>query len=167
MSTAGYEKHQPKNNFQAQSVSKQNPQSSGDFAERKQPSSTHNSNFQSENRQINSPQLNSQYSYYQTSPNSQQQNSGTKKGMAIASLIFGILGFPFVSIVLGGVISIFLAIIFGTAGAVFGISVFLLMIPLSLILGIVAVVRANKMPNVYGGKSFAITGIIFSSCGIL
>ena len=167
MSAAGSEKHQPQNHFEAQAVSKQNPQSSGDFAEREQPSSTYSSNFQAENGRINSPPLNKQYSYYQTSPNIQQQNPGTKKGMAIASLIFGILGFPFVSIVLGGVISIFLAMIFGTAGAVFGISVFLLMIPLSLILGIVAVVRANKMPNVYGGKSLAITGIIFSACGIL
>jgi type II secretory pathway pseudopilin PulG len=163
---AAVEQIQSPNQFQTKPVSPETHQFSGDF-NRQQHASNFHDGFRPENPSLNSPQWNNQYSGYQTSQGYQRQNPQTKKGMAIASLIFGILGFPFVSIILGGIISIFLGIIFGTTGAVFGITVFLLMIPLGLILGIVAVVRANKMPSVYGGKSIAITGIIFSSCGIL
>ena len=164
-SGAGFEQNQSPNHFQGEPVAQENHQFSSDFNQ--QPSSAFTNNFQTENRQVNSPQWNNQYSGYQTSHNNQRQNPRTKKGMAIASLILGVLGFPLFSIIIGGIVSLFLAIIFGTSGAIFGIAVFLLMIPLSLILGIVALSRAKKMPNEYGGKSLAITGIVFSSCGLL
>lgn len=167
MSSAGFEKNPARNHFQNQPVLQENHQVAGDFNEQQQPSPTFNNNFQSENKRINSPKLNNQYAGYQNSHNYQPNNSGTKKGMAIASLVFGILGFPFVSMILGGLVSIVLAMIFGTVGAIAGMAVFLLMIPLGLILGIVAVCRVNKTPSVYGGKGLAIAGIICSACGIL
>ena len=166
VSGAGFEKHHAQNHFQTQPVSQENQHYSSDF-NRRQPISSLTDNFQAENGRGSCAQSNNQYSNYRTSHNYRQQNPKTKKGMAIASLVLGILGFPFVSIILGGIISVFLAIVFGTSGAIFGIAVFLLMIPLSLILGIVALSRAKKMPHEYGGKSLAVTGIIFSSCGIL
>lgn len=167
MSETGFEKKPAHNHFQSQPLSPETHQFSGEFGEQ-QPSSTfNNNNFQPENKQINSPKPINRYSGYQNSSNYQPNNSSAKKGMAIASLVFGILGFPFVSMFLGGIVSVILAMIFGTVGAIAGISIFLLMIPLGLILGIVAVYRANKKPNVYGGKGFAIAGIVCSACGIL
>lgn len=61
-----------------------------------------------------------------------------RKGMAIASLVLGILSIPS----LGGL----------GIGALTG-----------LVLGIVALVRANKEPAVYGGKGLAIGGIVTSA----
>ena len=87
------------------------------------------------NRQTNYRQDNSQANYRQPNqPN--YQPSPLKSGMAIASMVLGILGFV--------------------------TSIILIGIPLALtglILGIVALVRANKKPNTYGGKGFAIAGI--------
>lgn len=167
MSDGDFDRIKSQNHFQNRSESPESHQFFGDSDKQHENSSNFNKNVQAENKTINTQKTNNQYSGNHYSRNFKQLNSKTKKGMAVASLVFGILGFPFVSIFLGGIISLFLALIFGTAGAIFGASVFLLMIPLSLILGIVAVARVNKMPDVYGGKSFAITGIIFSSCGIL
>ncbi len=168
MSGTGFEKKPFQNHFQSQPVSPETHQFADNFGKQQPPPSTfNNNNFQPENNRINFPKPINQYSGYQNSRNYQPNNSGTKKGMAIASLVFGILGFPFVSMFLGGIVSVILAMIFGAAGAIAGISIFLLMIPLGLVLGIVAVSRANKKPNVYGGKGLAITGIIFSACGIL
>lgn len=168
MSGTGFEKKPSQNHFQSQPISPENQQFADDFEEPQQPSSTFNNhNFQPENQRINYPKPVNPYSGYQNSRNYQLNNSGAKKGMAIASLVFGILGFPFVSMFLGGIVSVILAMIFGAAGAIAGISIFLLMIPLGLVLGIVAVCRANKKPDVYGGKGLAIAGIICSACGIL
>jgi type IV pilus assembly protein PilA len=57
------------------------------------------------------------------------------KGMAIASLVLGIIGLP-----TAGLLGL---------GAIIGI-----------ILGIVALVRANQTPAIYGGKGLAIGGIV-------
>lgn len=68
----------------------------------------------------------------------------TKSGLAIASIILGILGF-FTSIILVG----FLLAVIG------------------LILGIAALVKANRKPTIYGGKGFAIAGIALSAIVVL
>lgn len=71
-------------------------------------------------------------------PNYQrQQPANLKSGLAIASMILGILGC---------VTAIFLI------GIVFA--------PIGLILGIIAWVKANRNPHVYGGKGFAIAGVV-------
>lgn len=85
--------------------------------------------------QPNRPQSNCpphQQNYYP----SNFQPPPLKSGLAIASMVLGILGFV-TSIVL---IGIPLALV-------------------GLVLGIVALVKANKTPHVYGGKGFAIAGV--------
>jgi hypothetical protein len=62
--------------------------------------------------------------------------SKQKSGMAIASMVFGLIG------------------CFLTA-------------PVGLILGIVSLKRANNRPLEYGGRAFAITGIVLNSIGFL
>ena len=64
-------------------------------------------------------------------PNSNENNSGDKKvGLAVASLVLGIIGFVF-----GGGL-------------------------LGLILGAVQLSKIRKQPNIYGGKGMAIAGLI-------
>lgn len=64
------------------------------------------------------------------------------KGMAIASLVIGIVGIPTFGIfVVGGIVG--------------------------LVLGIIALVRASKNPAVYGGKALAIGGIIANGLAIV
>ena len=74
-----------------------------------------------------------QYQNYQTSKQ--------KSGLAIASMVIGIIGV--VLMCLGGFI----------------------IAPIGLILGIVALVKSNRRPSEYGGKGFAIAGIAI--CGLL
>jgi type II secretory pathway pseudopilin PulG len=62
-----------------------------------------------------------------------------KSGMALASMILGIIGF---------------------AGGCFG---GVIMAPIGLTLGIIALVRANRRPFEYGGKGFAIAGTVLNS----
>jgi type IV pilus assembly protein PilA len=66
-----------------------------------------------------------------------QPAEGMRKGLAIASLVLGIVGF-------------FTAGIFGI-GAVIGMT-----------LGFMAMSRANKRPHEYGGKGLAIAGVILN-----
>ncbi len=66
-----------------------------------------------------------------------QPAEGTRKGLAIASLVLGIVGF-------------FTAGIFGI-GAIIGMT-----------LGFMAMSRANKRPHEYGGKGLAIAGVILN-----
>ena len=89
-----------------------------------------------------------------------QQNSfKTKKGLAIASLVLGIIGFPPVGLLVGTLIAAILGTIFGMAGFVIGFG-FTILIPLTaLISGIVALRRTNKNPREFGGKGFSIAGI--------
>ena len=65
-----------------------------------------------------------------------------RKGMAVASLVFGIISIP----------TLGLALVGGVAG---------------LILGIVALRRANRNPAAYGGKGLAIGGIVTSAMSLL
>jgi len=65
-----------------------------------------------------------------------------KKGMAIASLVLGIVGIP----------TLGLCFIGGIAG---------------LILGVIAMTRAGKNPAKYAGKGLAIAGIVLSSLSLL
>ena len=87
-------------------------------------------NYQS-NNQTNWSQPN--YQTYQQ-PNYQQPQ--VKSGMAIASMVLGIIGCFLTS-------------------------------PIGLILGIVSLKRANKRPLEYGGKGFAIAGIVLNVIGVL
>jgi type IV pilus assembly protein PilA len=68
-----------------------------------------------------------------------------RKGMAITALVLGILSFPLV--------------------CAFGAG--LLTALIGLILGIVALVRANRNPETYGGKGMAIAGLITSGVVLL
>jgi hypothetical protein len=73
-----------------------------------------------------------------TNFNSIENSSGRKKvGLAIASLVVGIIGFPF-----GGGI-------------------------LALIFGVIQLSRIRMQPNVYGGKGMAIAGLIIGIIGVI
>ena len=73
-----------------------------------------------------------------TNFNSIENSSGRKKvGLAIASLLVGIIGFPF-----GGGI-------------------------LALIFGVIQLSRIRMQPNVYGGKGMAIAGLIIGIIGVI
>jgi hypothetical protein len=75
--------------------------------------------------------------YYQQQQQYQSYQAGKQKsGLAIASLVLGLLGCFFTS-------------------------------PIGLILGIVAMVKANRHPAEYGGKGLAIAGIVLNGLGIL
>ena len=65
-----------------------------------------------------------------------------RKGYAIASLVLGILSLPTIGLLLVGAMT-------------------------SVILGVVALVKANREPEEYGGKGMAITGIILAAVSIL
>ncbi len=84
------------------------------------------------------------YQNYQQPNHGYNQSADLKTGLAIASMILGILGF---------VTSIFL--------------IGILLSPIGLILGIVALIKANKKPHIYGGKGFAIAGIATSALMVL
>ncbi|HEX8370454.1 MAG TPA: DUF4190 domain-containing protein [Pyrinomonadaceae bacterium] len=76
--------------------------------------------------------------YYQQQQQYQpyQINNKQKSGLAIASLVLGLIG------------------CFVTS-------------PIGLILGIVAMVKANRRPSEYGGKGLAIAGIVLNGLGLL
>lgn len=104
---------------------------------------------------------------YQNPPGFRAGKQSQKKKLAIISLVSGILSFPFFNFIFIGLIAAILGIMFGTAGAVIGVILGLSLMPIGLITGIVALVRANKRPLEYGGKSLAITGIVLSAFGFL
>jgi type II secretory pathway pseudopilin PulG len=82
---------------------------------------------------------NNNYQNYQFRPTSE-----VKSGLAIASMVLGILGFLTAFILIG-----------------------LVLAPIGLILGIVALVKVKKKPHLYGGQGFAIAGVILSSLVVL
>lgn len=67
-----------------------------------------------------------------------------KTGLAIASMILGIVSLPTSLFLIG-----------------------LLLAPIGLILGIIALTKARRKPNVYGGKGFAIAGVATSSIALI
>lgn len=81
---------------------------------------------------------------YQTPNYQYNQPANLKSGLAIASMILGILGF---------ITSIFL--------------VGIIIAPIGLILGIIALIKANKKPHIYDGKGFAVAGIVTSAMVVL
>jgi len=87
--------------------------------------------------------------------------------LSVISMVCGILGFPPISSFLAVILIAILGIAFGTAGAMFGLAVAFSVIPVALITGIVALIRANKRPHEYGGKGFAIAGIVLSGLEIV
>jgi type IV pilus assembly protein PilA len=95
------------------------------------------------------------------------QNSRPKIKLAVISMILGIFSFPMLNILIGAVLAVILAMIFGTPGLVIGFLLALAFLPTGLITGITALVKANRHPHEYGGKGFAITGIILSALSIL
>lgn len=130
---------------------------------------------QQANQQI-PPQQNLQTNY-QILPAQQQEyqpryaysnpNSKPKIKLAVMSMIFGVLGMPFVSMFWGLILVAILGLIFGSGGMIFGGVVVLLAIPAGLVFGIPALIKSNRNPAEYGGKGLAIAGIICSSIGIL
>ena len=102
-------------------------------------------------------------------PNYSDPYSGSKPSikMAVTSMVFGILGMPFISMIWGMMLAIVLMIMLGGAGAVIGGGAAVLILPIGLIFGIVALVRSNRRPTEYGGKGFAIAGIVCNSIGLV
>jgi type II secretory pathway pseudopilin PulG len=90
-----------------------------------------------------------------------------KKGLAILSLVLGIIGMPPVSLLVGGLLVGFLAVLFGTTGVVIGGLLILLTIPGGIASGIAAIVKANRNPKTYSGKGIAIAGVAISSVALL
>jgi type IV pilus assembly protein PilA len=116
------------------------------------------------------PQPYQQANYQQPNPNYYQNahNHGDqKRGLAILSLIMGILSFPVVNVMFGILLSVILASIFGVAGAVVGLIIAVVFLPASLTVGIVALKKTNKYPMEYGGKGLAIAGIVLSAIGLV
>ena len=68
------------------------------------------------------------------------QGDSRKSGLAIASMVLGILGFVTAFLLIG-----------------------LLMAPIGFIIGIIALVKAKRRPFEYGGKGFAIAGVSICS----
>jgi len=77
---------------------------------------------------------------HQPYTNSSAAQSQQKTGLAIASMVLAIIAFPTTFLLIG-----------------------IALAPIAIILGIVALVRANKNPTNYGGKGFAIAGISVGS----
>lgn len=79
--------------------------------------------------------------YYQQPAYGQNaQPSNPKIGLAVTSMIFGILGLVTAIFLLG-----------------------ILLAPIGLILGIIALVKVKNKPHQYGGKGFAIAGVVTSA----
>lgn len=158
--TAGAETSQ----FQPQFSENEQFDSSG-FSPNYAPS---NDFHQNDYQNFNSSNEQNGYNYNrQSPPGFRAGNQSQKKKLAIISLVAGILSFPFVNFIFIGLAATILGIIFGTAGAVIGVILGLSAMPIGLISGIVAVVKANKSPLEYGGKSLAITGIVLSGFSFL
>lgn len=82
-------------------------------------------------------------------------------------MVLGILSMPPISLMVLGVLVGLLIASFGTGGGIVGGIAFLLFLASGLVAGIVSVVRANKRPREYGGKGFAIAGIVLSSFALV
>lgn len=82
--------------------------------------------------------------YHQPNYQASFQPTNLKSGLAVASMVLGILSMVLMIVLVG-----------------------YLLAPIGLILGIFALVKAGKKPNQYGGKGFAIAGIATSSIIIL
>lgn len=95
-------------------------------------------NFQPRQTQSNYQQPSNNYAPHNYYPQNYQPLN-LKSGLAIASMVFGILAI---------VTAIFL--------------IGILFAPIGAILAIIALVKASKKPNEYGGKGFAVAGLVTS-----
>lgn len=89
---------------------------------------------------ISAPQYNYTHQGFPPPPN--QYTANLKTGLAITSMVIGII-----------------ALVFCGLG--------ILIAPVGLILSIVALVKANKKPHIYGGKGFAIAGVATNAISLL
>lgn len=80
---------------------------------------------------------------FQSGYQSSYHSAQPKNSLAIASLVLGLVGY-----------------VFGCLGA-------FLLSPIGLILGIIALIKSNKRPQEYGGKGFAIAGVVLNSFLVL
>lgn len=111
------------------------PHQSPDFqAQANSAQSNQYQNYGQPNQPTQNFQSQNRRSQYQ--PSHRQTPANLKSGLAIASMVLAILGFVSSIILIGIPLAL-----------------------LGLVLGIVALVKANKKPNVYGGKGFAIAGV--------
>jgi type II secretory pathway pseudopilin PulG len=76
----------------------------------------------------------------QPTPGYQYALPELKSGLAIASMVVAIIAFPTTFLLIG-----------------------IILAPVAVTMGIVALVRANRKPTIYGGKGFAIAGISVGS----
>jgi type II secretory pathway pseudopilin PulG len=93
-------------------------------------------------------------------------NAAKKKiGLAVLSLVTGIMSVPpvfsVVMLVFGGI----LALLFGVPGFVVGAIISLSVIPTAIVSGIVALNRTRNRPYEFGGKGLAIGGIACGAAG--
>lgn len=100
-------------------------------------------------------------------PYNQQSSQGQKRGLAIFSMIAGILAMPPISLFGLAIVIGLLVAAFGSAGLVISGIIALALFPMGLITGVVSLVRANKKPFEFGGKGFAIAGISLSSFALV
>lgn len=156
-------------------------QNSGSFYERK--SQNFNNDFQEDQTSYQSNNQNNFHSSNSRNPyeNRRGNNAGnfrtpnqfggqtvkTKKGLAIASLVLGILGMPWFTMIIASLFAALLSLILGTAGIVIGLALLLLIPVIALISGIVSLKRVKRQPHEFGGKGLAIAGICCSGFSLV
>lgn len=151
----------------AQNQSSFSEQNSQNFSDNPNGFQSQNQNVFNETRGFEGNYRQSQYENGRSGGNNNYQNQNrynqkshkTKNGLAITSLVMGIVGFPPVGIFIGAILGAILGTIFGTAGFILGFGIVILIPLTALISGIVAVRRTSKNPLEFGGKGMAIGGI--------
>ncbi len=126
------------NNQQSQQDYGREQQYNQNFNQNQPPNQSYGQNYQS-NQSYNQ---NYGQNYYQQ-PNFQQnfaEPSNPKIGLAVTSMILGIMGIVTAMFLVG-----------------------ILLAPIGLIFGIIALVKIKNKPNQYGGKGFAIAGVVTSA----
>jgi len=89
-----------------------------------------------------------------------------KAGLALFSMILGIIGLPPFCSILGAIVGGLLAIFFGVPGFIVGLVSVFAIIPFGLVTGIIAFRRSNIRPNEFAGKGYATAGIVCSSVAL-
>lgn len=135
---------------------------------------TNSANYRQDSRRDESGyKFNDSYNNYQGSGNAGNQRYGynhsanTKKGLAIWSLVLGILSMPFISVFITALIAVALAVVLGTTGAVLGILIGLMIPVTALSTGIISLKRVKRSPAEFGGKGLAIAGICCAAFSLL
>jgi len=83
------------------------------------------------------------------------------------SMVFGIASFPMINMILGMIVGLILSLVFGAKGVFAGFAIVLLALPAGLATGIAALIKSNNRPAEFGGKGFAIAGIVLSGFAII